>query len=247
MKNEIENPFLDQGYAGPKYFCDREEETANIITALENGRNLTLMSPRRMGKTGLIKNAFHKLREQDPDTVTLYMDIFPTQNMREFIQLFASTVLGQLDSAPQKAMSRIAKFIKSIRPVITLDELSGLGYNIEKKDYLTGSEDPEEAKSRTEKGCSKTKNNGLVRLASQDMVNSKHTRVIKAKPIPSLRVRSCRFFGRALTNMAIITMLSTPRTISSVVRVIRAIQVWGSLNRAIIYSIYSTSLGSVFS
>jgi hypothetical protein len=53
------------------------------------------------------------------------MDIFPTQNMREFIQLFASTVLGQLDSAPQKAMSRISKFIKSIRPVITLDELSG--------------------------------------------------------------------------------------------------------------------------
>ncbi len=125
MKTEIENPFLDQGYAGPKYFCDRETETANIISALENGRNLTLMSPRRMGKTGLIKNAFHKLREQNPDTVTLYMDIFPTQNMREFIQLFAGTVLGQLDSAPQKAMSRIAKFIRSIRPVITLDELSG--------------------------------------------------------------------------------------------------------------------------
>ncbi len=125
MKNEIENPFLDQGYAGPKYFCDREKETANIISALENGRNLTLMSPRRMGKTGLIKNAFHKLREQQPGAITLYMDIFPTQNMREFIQLFASTVLGQLDSAPQKAMSRISKFIKSIRPVITLDELSG--------------------------------------------------------------------------------------------------------------------------
>ncbi len=125
MKTEIENPFLDQGYAGPKYFCDREKETADIITALENGRNLTLMSPRRMGKTGLIKNAFHKLREQEPDTIALYMDIFPTQTMSEFVSLFASTVLGQLDSAPQKAMSRIAKFIKSIRPVITLDEFSG--------------------------------------------------------------------------------------------------------------------------
>ena len=125
MKTEIENPFLDQGYAGPKYFCDREKETADIITALENGRNLTLMSPRRMGKTGLIKNAFHKLREQEPDTITLYMDIFPTQTMSEFVSLFASTVLGQLDSAPKKAMSRIAKFIKSIRPIITLDEFSG--------------------------------------------------------------------------------------------------------------------------
>jgi AAA+ ATPase superfamily predicted ATPase len=78
-----------------------------------------------MGKTGLIKNVFYKLREQNPDTVTLYMDIFSTQNQREFIQLFASTVLGHLDSAPQKAISRIAKFIKSIRPVFTMDEFSG--------------------------------------------------------------------------------------------------------------------------
>ena len=125
MKKEIENPFLDQGYESPKYFCDREQETADMISALENGRNLTLISPRRMGKTGLIKNVFYKLREQQPDTITLYMDIFPTQNMGEFVRLFASTVLGQLDSAPQKAMSRIAKFIKSIRPVFMLDELSG--------------------------------------------------------------------------------------------------------------------------
>lgn len=125
MKIEIDNPFLDQGYISPEYFCDRQTETDEIISAMKNGRNLTLMSPRRMGKTGLIKNTFHKLSERNPDTVTLYMDIFPTQNVREFIQLFASTVLGQLDSAPQKAMARISKFIKSIRPVITLDEVSG--------------------------------------------------------------------------------------------------------------------------
>ncbi|MDR2935953.1 MAG: ATP-binding protein [Rikenellaceae bacterium] len=125
MRNEIENPFLEQGYVSPKYFCDRERETAEIISALKNGRNLTLISPRRMGKTGLIKHVFHKLRERQSDAITLYMDIFPTQNTGEFIRLFASTVLGQLDSAPQKAMSRIAKFIKSIRPVFTLDEFSG--------------------------------------------------------------------------------------------------------------------------
>ncbi len=92
---------------------------------MKNGRNLTLISPRRMGKTGLIKNVFYKLCEQQPDAITLYMDIFSTQNQSEFISLFAGTVLGQLDSAPQKAMSRIAKFIKSIRPVFTVDELSG--------------------------------------------------------------------------------------------------------------------------
>ena len=55
--NRITNPLLVYGYAGPDYFCDLKEDTQKLISALRNGRNITLMSPRRMGKTGLIKNA----------------------------------------------------------------------------------------------------------------------------------------------------------------------------------------------
>lgn len=56
--SDVNNPFLIYAYAGPKYFCDRIEETEHLISALRNGRNVTLMSPRRMGKTGLIQNVF---------------------------------------------------------------------------------------------------------------------------------------------------------------------------------------------
>ena len=52
------NPFLVYGYNSPEYFCDREKETDKMISALQNGRNLTLISTRRMGKKGLIKNVF---------------------------------------------------------------------------------------------------------------------------------------------------------------------------------------------
>ena len=119
------NPFLITGYYSPEYFCDRKQETETMIGALYNGRNITLIAPRRMGKTGLIKNVFYKLREQQSDIVTLYMDIYSTQNLGDFIRLFASTVLGKLDSAPQKALSRVGQFIKSCRPVFTFDELTG--------------------------------------------------------------------------------------------------------------------------
>jgi AAA+ ATPase superfamily predicted ATPase len=121
---KLENPFLDRGYEGPEYFCDREEETQNMISALKNGRNQILISPRRMGKTGLIHHVFHTLREQDPGSVTLYMDIFPTKNRAEFIALFASTILGQLDSVPKKVASQIIKFFQRMRPVISLDEIT---------------------------------------------------------------------------------------------------------------------------
>ena len=55
------NPFLTAGYEGPETFCDRERETAELIASIENGRNTTLIAPRRYGKTGLIKNTLSKL------------------------------------------------------------------------------------------------------------------------------------------------------------------------------------------
>lgn len=120
------NPFLVAGYYSPKYFCDRRQETEIVMNALYNGRNITLVAPRRMGKTGLIKNVFYKLKEEQPDIITFYMDIYSTQNLGEFVRLFASTVLGQLDTFSQKAVSRIGQFIKSCHPVFTFDELTGI-------------------------------------------------------------------------------------------------------------------------
>lgn len=120
------NPFLIAGYHSPEFFCDREVETNNILDALYNGRNVTLIAPRRMGKTGLIYHSFYLLKEQKPEIVTLYMDIYSTQSLGDFVRLFANTVLGKLDTVPQKALSRIGKFIRSCRPVFTFDEQTGI-------------------------------------------------------------------------------------------------------------------------
>ena len=96
------NPFLISGYYSPEFFCDREQETRVILEALHNGRNVTLIAPRRMGKTGLIRHAFYRLKEQQPDIDTFYLDIYSTQSLGDFVRLFASTVLGQLDSAHKR-------------------------------------------------------------------------------------------------------------------------------------------------
>jgi len=119
------NPFLIAGYHSPEYFCDRVHETKTMTDALDNGRNLTLIAPRRMGKTGLIKNVFYQLKARKSDIVTLYMDIYSTQNLNDFIRLFGSTVLGALDTTPQKAMKRVGKFLRTVRPVFTVDEFTG--------------------------------------------------------------------------------------------------------------------------
>lgn len=68
---KLVNPFIYQGYESPEYFCDREAETATLLSHLKNGRNVTLISRHRIGKTGLIKNTFFYLEEEENDTVCL--------------------------------------------------------------------------------------------------------------------------------------------------------------------------------
>ena len=127
MKREkTKNPFIIAGYEGPAYFCDREKETEKIISALNNDRNIALISPRRFGKTGLIHHVFYHLKNENKDVFCYYFDIFSTQNLHEFVQLFGKTVLGKLDSYTQKTMKHIAGFFKSLRPVFTFNSLTGV-------------------------------------------------------------------------------------------------------------------------
>lgn len=53
----IDNPFITYGYESAEYFCDRQEETHLLTTLLTNGNHVALISPRRMGKTGLLNTA----------------------------------------------------------------------------------------------------------------------------------------------------------------------------------------------
>ncbi|MDR3088518.1 MAG: ATP-binding protein [Desulfobulbaceae bacterium] len=125
MDNQPHNPFLIAGYYSPDYFCDREMETAKIISALENDRNISLMSPRRFGKTGLIHHVFYKIAEKDKNAVCIYFDIYSTQNQNDFVKIFAESVLGKVEGNLEKTMKQFASFFKGFRPVISYDSLSG--------------------------------------------------------------------------------------------------------------------------
>lgn len=125
MNAEIYNPFLVSGYESPEYFCDRKKETEDLLETLHNGRNITLTSPRRLGKTGLIKHIYHLLRLEDPKVTVIYIDLYSTESLHDFTQVFASAVLGQLDSNPVKAMKKIVNLFKSFRPNLTVDPVTG--------------------------------------------------------------------------------------------------------------------------
>ena len=122
----LNNPFVVYGYKGPEYFCDRVAESNKICSALRNERNVTLVSPRRMGKTGLIHHVFNKMESEDKDCKCFYIDIFATKNIEQFVQTLGSAVIGKLDSFSQSALRKIQEFFSAWRPAVTFDQLTGL-------------------------------------------------------------------------------------------------------------------------
>ena len=123
--SEVYNPFVLFGYACSEYFCDREKETEELISALRNGRNITLRSPRRIGKTGLIQHAFEQIELSTPEAKCFYVDLFSTNTLEDFVVAFGKVVIGQLDTPLQKMEGYVVNFFKSCRLYFTSDPLTG--------------------------------------------------------------------------------------------------------------------------
>ena len=121
---KLKNPFLTAGYAGKEYFCDRVKETADLISRLDNDTNMTLVSPRRYGKTGLIKHVLGLLAERG-DVSVVYLDILATRNLAEFAKLFANAVFSSVETKLEKVLEAAVQFARAIRPTLGIDEMTG--------------------------------------------------------------------------------------------------------------------------
>ena len=132
----MKNPFLTYGYNGPEYFCDRVEETKRLTSLLMNGNHVALMSPRRMGKTGLIRHCFAQ-QELQNDYYLFLVDIYATKSLSELIYELGRVILSVLKSKERKAWERFIQVVGSLRTGITLDALGQPSWNLQLGDILS--------------------------------------------------------------------------------------------------------------
>ena len=116
------NPFLTMGYVSKNYFCDRENELKVLKKNAKNGINTTLISVRRLGKSALIQRLFDDLEEEN--CACIYVDIYACTNLKTLTETLALSIFEKF---PQKKGigQRFFELLKSLRPVITYDELNG--------------------------------------------------------------------------------------------------------------------------
>lgn len=135
------NPFVVGRYPGPEYFCDREKETAELIKQVVNGRNVTLISPRRIGKTGLIRHLFQQ-PEIERNFYTFFVDIYATSSLAEFVVELGKTIFQELKPRGKSMLSRFFEIVSSLQVGFKVDAMTGepsfqLGYSHISEPQLT--------------------------------------------------------------------------------------------------------------
>lgn len=121
----MRNPFIIKAYQAKELFCDRKKELAMLIRNFENDSDTTIISQRRMGKTGLIYRLFDEIATRSLNILPVYIDIYASRNIDDFIKLTAEGVLRAFPEETSSFGKRFMKFVKSLRPQISFDTLTG--------------------------------------------------------------------------------------------------------------------------
>ena len=116
----MKNPFITNGYAGPKYFCDRERETDLLTNFLMNGHNVALISPRRVGKTDLLHHCFEQ-PEIKNNYHTFIIDIYATNSVRDFVNVFGKAIIDELRPKGRQIWEQFLQVIQSLHSEISFD------------------------------------------------------------------------------------------------------------------------------
>ena len=115
---------------GGENFTDRVKETARLKLNFENGMNTILISPRRMGKTSLVKKAMSEVT--NPSVQLVYMDMYDSRSEYDFYNRFASVLLKETASRTSQVVDNIRQFLVRVSPKISFspEPLSEISFSL---------------------------------------------------------------------------------------------------------------------
>lgn len=113
----MENPFIFGKAVQAEHFVDREKETQELRSTIRSGQHIVLFSPRKMGKTSLIKETFRKIK----DTPCIYIDLWQTPSQHALAKAIINSVINKTYTSAEKLAHDLKDLFKSLRPKISLD------------------------------------------------------------------------------------------------------------------------------
>lgn len=115
----MKKPFIYGMSVDGDNFTDRELETQRLKLNFENGINSIIISPRRMGKTSLVKRVAEQIT--DPQFKVIYMDIYKCRTEYDFYEKFAASIIESTVTKMDQMLETAKEFIMSITPKISFN------------------------------------------------------------------------------------------------------------------------------
>ncbi|MBP5716131.1 MAG: ATP-binding protein [Bacteroidales bacterium] len=110
----MENPFVFGKAVEGIYFTDRVEDAKRLSANLTHGINTILISPRRLGKTSLVKKVIAECN--DNGVVMVFCDVFACKSEYDFYKAFATAIIKQTSSKIEEWVSAAKLFLSRISP-----------------------------------------------------------------------------------------------------------------------------------
>ena len=123
MPRNAPNPFLFGKPVDGEHFCNRRNELRRLRELFASQNSGWLYSPRRYGKTSLIREAF--ALTDDPDLYTAYVDLLGLQAGLSPAALFLRGIgplVSRMSGGGERALAFVGSVVKSFVPALTLGE-----------------------------------------------------------------------------------------------------------------------------
>ena len=118
----MDSPFQFGSLATDKNFIDRVEERAELKQMLSSGIHVALISPRRWGKSSLVRKAMEELASGRKDIRVCYLDAFSFNTIDEFYEAFAAGVISCTTSRIEKALKEARAYLGGLIPGIAIGD-----------------------------------------------------------------------------------------------------------------------------
>jgi len=125
------NPFVfGKCVEDDEHFINREQELVSLKRDMLDSEKIFLISPRRYGKTSLIRKAMKEL-EAENNVKSAYVDLFKCSTTEQMVGQLAKAVSNFETTKMEKAMQFIRDIIPQLRPKFSVDNTGELSVTID--------------------------------------------------------------------------------------------------------------------
>ena len=136
-KYAMKTPFVFGRLAVLSDFTDREDDIKRLVNNFESGVNTMLISPRRWGKSSLVKKATEIVQDRNKKLKVCFIDVFDVRTEQQFYQVLAEEVINVTSSKLDEIGSLVQKFMGKLLPKISFspDNMQEINLGFDWKDF----------------------------------------------------------------------------------------------------------------